>query len=149
MSIYEHSSSVLQRELRRKDSGPCPDCGEPDPAAMTKHGACYACHLAATGKADVEAHHATGRKNGPETVTVPANLHRALSESQAVWPAVLKANPDRDPLVTVAQIVRAVADWSAWLSARCERISDWLLALALWLRGRLGDRWWGEVAPLW
>ncbi len=149
MSLSHHSSPELQRQLRGKESEPCPVCGEPNPAALTKHGVCYACHLAASGKPDVEAHHPIGRKNGPETITVPANLHRALSEGQAVWPAALRTNPEHDPLVTIAQIVRAVADWAVWLAVRCERISDWLLALALWLRDRLGPHWWTEVAPLW
>ena len=149
MTDHPTMSSPLRREMRRKDADPCAMCGEPDAAAMTRHGVCYACHRAAIGKPEVEAHHPTGRKNGPETIPVPANLHRALSASQAIWPSGLKTNPARDPLITVAQVVRAVADFAAWLAWRGERISDWLLALALWLVARLGDRWWTELAPLW
>jgi len=142
-------SPALQRELRRKHHDPCPRCGEPNPAAITKAGICYACDLLARGRNQTEQHHPIGRKNGTETLTMPANMHRALSEAQATWPEPLRTNPEHDPLICIAQVIRAVADFSAWLAARGERISDWLLALSLWLRERIGLHWWMEMAPLW
>lgn len=142
-------SPELRRELQRKDRGPCPRCNEPHPSAMTKHGVCYACFLAASGKKQVEQHHPIGRRNGTETVTMPANLHRALSAAQFGWPDLLKTNPEGDPLITFAQILRAVGDFAEWLAERAERMSDWLLALSIWLRSRLGGQWWADFTPLW
>jgi hypothetical protein len=43
---------------------------------------CYECRCLKRGKTPVERHHIYGRENGPETIPLPGNFHRLLTDLQ-------------------------------------------------------------------
>lgn len=126
----------------------CPRCSWEELPALTKDAngvLCYECRCAEPGRATVEQHHHAGRANDPATVPVPGNLHRELSERQHDWPAEVRRNPERDPLLWLAAACYGLRDHLAWWAAWLARVADWLVALARELRDRSGPAWWMEL----
>lgn len=120
-------------------------CGETDPRCLTVSGdgvQCYACQAHAAGKAATERHHPAGRHNLRETVPMPNNEHRILSDMQQDWPTTTLRNPHRSPLLQAAAVIRG---WRDVLILIVERTIGWvppfLEALDAWLSVQLGDRW--------
>lgn len=123
----------------------CLICGETTQAALvtTADGIrCYECHCQERGKATVEAHHHLGRAIDPSTVTIPGNIHRALSDSQCDWPSDARQNPERDPLRWIAAGLYGLHDHLAWWLDWLQRLATWSLELADALRTRHGVQWW-------
>ena len=132
----------------------CARCGHPDAAGLCARDGerlCYECLLAADEQPTVEQHHVLGRKNGEETVTTPGNLHRHLSARQREWPTSLREDVSRDPLLTLAALLRSFADFASYAACYFYRFSDWLLALYHALVEKFGPRWWEgfDLGPLW
>jgi hypothetical protein len=75
----------LDRRLRRfPASAHCVDCGERNRLLLSRAGkqvVCYGCRQKRRGRPPREAHHLGGRP-GDLTASVPANLHRLLTELQ-------------------------------------------------------------------
>ena len=107
---------------------------------------CPECFNRLTGKPDTEGHHVLGREYPADVVTLPANLHRFITQQQSKWPASVK-NPT-DPLLVIAAILRAIGDFAAWVAKYAERLSDWLIALFHLLSEAMPD-YATRLAPLW
>jgi hypothetical protein len=144
--MYSPDSRRMTQDARRSV---CPACGALE--VLTRRAVCYECDCRARGASEIEDHHILGIVNSDDTVPVPVNMHRALTRSMAVWPESLRSNPEHDPLITIAQIIRALADIARWFAERGERISDWLLLLSEFLNQRFGRRWYADkrFEPLW
>lgn len=112
---------------------------------------CYECRSAEQGRTTIEGHHIMGKAIDPATVPVPGNVHRWLSDRQLDWPAELRTNPERDPLVWLAQALRGLTDHLAWWVGILDGLARWLAALSASLRERHGLTWWSElgVPSLW
>lgn len=99
----------------------------------------------------MEEHHILGEDNDPATIGTPGNQHRVQEAMKLDWPAAVRYNADRDPLLWLAGGACSLRDhlaiWVEWLG----RIALWLVALAEALRERFGTKWWQElgVGPLW
>jgi hypothetical protein len=113
---------------------------------------CYECAQVRDGKPTVEDHHLLGRAVDPvTTIPLPGNAHRVVSELQRDRPPELATNPERDPLVWLAQMCHALKDhltyWVEWL----DRVADFLLGLAKAQREKFGGRWWErlDLPSLW
>jgi hypothetical protein len=150
------SQDALNRAVRTtrraRSLGPdarCAWCGWAEVTALVrrKRGGhfvilCYECAQAGDGKRTVEDHHPLGRANDATTIAVPGNAHRALSDLQLDRPKLLRDNPERDPLIWLAQMCQALKEhftyWVEWL----DRIAAWLIALSQRLREQFGTAWW-------
>jgi hypothetical protein len=121
----------------------CP-CGETDPRCLitTPTIQCYACAARDAGQGVTEAHHLAGQHNRPETVPIPNNEHRILSDMQQDWPTATLRNPHGSPLLQAAAAIRG---WLDVLVLILERTVGWvpalLEALDAWLCARLGTAW--------
>ncbi len=123
----------------------CAQCGWTDLTALTKANGqvlCYECQSVRHGRATVEDHHMLRRANDPATVPVPGNLHRSLSDRQDDWPADLRTNPERDPLVWLAQACRGLGDHLAWWAKILLAVAMWFIDLAKALQREHGATWW-------
>lgn len=69
----------------------------------------------------MDRHHIAGENNSPLTISIPANLHRLLSERQYDWPRRMLENPDGDLLIEVAGMVQGFIDLMDCLLDRCLR----------------------------
>ncbi len=143
----DRAARAAQRSRRLGPDPRCP-CGWADPRALHREGdaiECYECAYARRGRPTTEEHHTVGRENDPTTVPVPGNAHRVLSELQREWPAAVRSNAERDPLLWLAGAALSLRDhlqvWVGWLAA----VALWLVAVADKLRERLGERWWEEL----
>lgn len=126
----------------------CERCGWVEPTALTRTNGlvlCYECLSIDKGRATVEENHILGKSNDPATVTVPGNQHRELSDNQLDWPDGLRSNPERDPLVWLAQGCQGMSDHVAWWATRLARLAVWLFALAVALRREHGGAWWAVL----
>jgi hypothetical protein len=136
----------LAAKQRRVGDGARCACGETDPRCLTRNGdiiRCYECAQIDAGRSPIEQHHVAGRRNSAQTVPIPANEHRILSDWQLDWhPATLR-NPDGSPVLSAAS---AVEGWLNVLRLIIERtvgwIPDFLVRVDAWLREHLGDRYW-------
>ena len=132
----------------------CARCRWADPTALTRSGdtvLCYECQRSDKGRRNVEDHHILGRANDPATVPVPGNLHRQLSDSQHDWLGGLRTNPNRDPLVWLAQGCQGASDHVAWWARILAGLAVWLLGLAAALQRIHGVTWWASlgIPSLW
>jgi hypothetical protein len=109
-----------RRSRKVRTLGPnarCWKCDYTDVTALQwKHGKiwCYECASAEEGRPTVEEHHVLGRTNDPAMVSIPGNLHRALSDAQEDWPKATRYNRDGDQLRRIAAYLRARRDVAAW-----------------------------------
>lgn len=141
--------SSIRAERKRQnlgDNATCAKCGEADARCLTKKGksvACYACQNARDGRATVERHHLAGQRNLTDTVAIPANDHRVLSDLQQDWPDGILRNPTGNPLIKASAAIRG---WLNVLRLIIERtvgwIPDFLERLDEWLREKLGESYW-------
>jgi hypothetical protein len=144
----EALDAMLRQDQRRRRFGEgarCSKCGYPDSEAFQLEGQavlCYECACLAQGKSPVEQHHILGRANSKETVPMPGNIHRWMSERQGDWAEELQRNVWRDPVLTIASVILAITDFAAWVARHGEQLSDWLLQLRAWLVAQYGSRWW-------
>jgi hypothetical protein len=131
----------------------CARCGYVGDKLCQRNGEtlCYECVLTEDGQPTVEDHHALGRKNSADTVTVPGNLHRYLSARQRAWPNSLRENVGRDPLLSLAALLRSFADFASYAVRYFYRFSDALVALYHALVEKLGPDYWTDLGlgPLW
>jgi hypothetical protein len=124
-------------------------CDETNPFAFTGVEPDLWCYFHAPGRAGrtgVEDHHLKGQHNDPaDKVAIPVNDHRVLSARQRLWPVETLRNPDGSPLLVAAAALRGWLD-VLWLII--ERTVGWIPALLeqldVWLRERVGPRWWDE-----
>src|SRR5262249_1124547 len=125
----ESLDAVLREDQRRRRFGEdarCSECGYPDSEAFQLEGQtvlCYECACLREGKSPIEQHHVLGRANSEETVPMPGNIHRWLSELLRDWPEELLRNVWRDPLLTIAAVIRAITGFAAWIARHGERLS--------------------------
>jgi hypothetical protein len=89
-------------------------------------------------------HHIAGEANGPITVPVPVNEHRAeLSPGQYDWPRETLENPEGCPLLKGAAHIRGFRDWVVNL---IDRVLLWVAEALEWLHTylieELGPKWW-------
>jgi hypothetical protein len=112
---------------------------------------CYECVLIEDGERTTEDHHPLGRDNSNDVVATPGNLHRFLDARKREWPASLKANVSRDPMLTLAALLRAYADFAEYAARYFRRFSDWLVALHHSLIETFGPTWPARLnlGPLW
>jgi hypothetical protein len=103
------------------------------------------------GQPTTEEHHVIGRNNNDDVVTTPGNLHRFLDAKKRQWPPSLRANVKRDPLLSIAAVIRAYADFAEYAARYFRRFSDWLVALHHALVETFGAQWWMrfDLGPLW
>jgi hypothetical protein len=157
----EALNRAVRTTRRARSLGPdsrCVRCGCTEVTALVrrKRGGhhvilCYECAQARAVRRTIEGHHLLGKVNDSATIPVPGNAHRALSDLQLDRPAALRDNPDRDPLVWLAQMCEALKEhfiyWVEWL----DRIAAWLLALSQRLRAQFGAAWWTLLGlpPFW
>jgi hypothetical protein len=148
------NDNVIRRDARhaRRQRALGPDavcaCGEKDLRCLleTDEGVqCYACRSLHAGRSGTERHHVAGRHNLAETVPIPNNEHRILSDMQQDWPMGTLRNQDGSPLLQVAAAIRG---WIDILELILERTIGWipcfLEVLDAWLCRMLGPAW-GEA----
>ncbi len=141
--------SIVRQERKRRSLGDCnrcESCGEIDPRCLSRvdgEARCYACQQEQAGKSAVENHHIAGQHNSPETVPVPANDHRVLSDRQINWPDKTLRNPEGSPLLMAAAVIRG---WLDVLRLIIERTAGWIPAFLeqvdAWLSEHLGHGYW-------
>jgi hypothetical protein len=125
----------------------CTFCGEPRPEALIAGSnpmICFACDRAKNGSATMDNHHVAGEANGPITIPVPVNDHRAeLSPAQYDWPRETLENPDGSPLLKAAAHIRGFSDTVLYL---IEQGLLWVAEALEWLHAhlveQLGPKWW-------
>lgn len=155
-------SPELEKIISAQSRGSCRECGETAPAAITKSGLCYECDCRRRGRPTVEEHHPRGRAH-PETIEVPGNPHKVISEKERVRPAILK-KPSDDPLLEAARLAAIISEQAETINeckhkCNCDCHSKWreefiafiaksgkwivnmLLALAGWLTKKFGKNW--------
>lgn len=148
---------ATRRSTRRRVVGTgatCERCGWTDPVALTRTDArvlCYECRCAEGGTTPTEQHHHLGRAVDAATIPIPGNIHRDLSDRQRDWPAGVRTNPQRDPVLWLAAALLGLRDHLAWWVSWLDRIADGLIALGDRLRAHHGERWWEAlgVDPVW
>jgi hypothetical protein len=99
-------------------------CGEAETFALIegrKPATCFECDRLKKGESIMDRHHIAGRNNSPLTISIPANLHRILSERQHDWARRLLENPDGDSLIEIAGMVQGLIDLLDCLLERCLR----------------------------
>jgi hypothetical protein len=92
-------------------------------------------------------HHITGKANGPITIGIPVNDHRAeLTVAQQDWPAETLENPDGSPLRAGAASIRGFVDTHIYLiKTLLLWIADMLEMLDTFLAPTLGPKWWEDT----
>ncbi len=136
------------RAQRRVGIGACcASCAERRPEALTtgsKPIACAKCQRIRKGKTTVDRHHVAGKNNSPVTIEVPVNDHRAiLSPAQQDWPRKTLENPDGDPVLAGAAIVRGFIDTAVYLLRELLlRVARMLEFLSGYMKENLGSQWW-------
>jgi len=153
----------MSDERRRRllgDDAVCTQCGCADLAALQRdrEGAiiCYECACKRDGRSTVERHHPIGRMLD-ETIEMPGNDHRCLSDAQRRWPAGVLTNDTHDPLMFAAGMVLALRDCATvlrgdadtparrfmdWLATHADQLAGWLWLLQAKLSTALGPTWW-------
>jgi hypothetical protein len=108
---------------------------------------CYECAQATSHRPTTELHHVIGKENDPDLVIeVPGNEHRALSDLQQDWPAEIRHNPGRDPLLVLAALCRSLKDHLQLWVDLISQVASWLVALSKRLQADYGIRWWEVLA---
>ena len=119
----------------------CLLCGENDQDALVQIAVCREDLAILRGSSPIENHHPEGKANGDEVVSLPANVHAAITALQSRWPAALRS-PSHDPLVRIARRELAMQNFLGWYLKACRRDPAWLLALALTQQDEQGPEWW-------
>jgi hypothetical protein len=123
-----------------------PDCNESDPLTLTGTDPdilCYECRARLQGRSPVERHHPDGQQNSPDTVPIPGNDHRILSDYQKDWPVDTLRNPNESPLLRASAALRGFLNVLQHLIYRILGwIPDFLEGLDDALVRSLGAQWW-------
>jgi hypothetical protein len=110
-------------------------CGEAETFALIEGrepATCVECDRLKRGESVMDRHHIAGRNNSPLTISIPANLHRLLSERQYDWPQGMLENPDRHALIRIAAMLQGFIDLLDCLVDRCLRpIPTMLMRIAV------------------
>ena len=122
-------------------------CGEKRPEALiagSNPTICAACKRIKEEKTALDNHHIPGKANGPTTIPIPVNDHRAeLSVAQFDWPKETRENPDGSPLLAGAASIRGFVDTVIYL---IKNLLLWgpkmLETLDQFLAEKLGPKWW-------
>jgi hypothetical protein len=99
-------------------------CGETETFALIdgrKPATCVECDRLKRGKSIMDRHHIAGRNNNPLTISIPANLHRLLSERQYDWPKQMLENSEGNLLIEIAGKSQGFIDLLDCLLDRCLR----------------------------
>jgi len=158
----EALNRAVRTTSRARSLGPdarCARCGCTDVTALIRPKStkgrrrilCYECTQAQDGKRTVEDHHLLGQANDEATIPVPGNAHCVLTDLQRDHPKALRTNPERDPLIWLAQLCHSVKDVFTYCVEWLDRIADWLLALSGGLQAQFGRAWWNalDLPPFW
>jgi hypothetical protein len=135
------------RAQRRNGVGAvCTDCGQDDPqklVARSRPKRCHDCYELKHGRKPKQDHHLGGKTNSKATVEVSTNDHQGiLSDAQRDWPIETLRNPDGSPLLSLAGMLRGIADFLGELVTKWLRQgAQFLEKLDAWLREKHG-RWW-------
>ncbi|HEV3334761.1 MAG TPA: hypothetical protein VG096_27425 [Bryobacteraceae bacterium] len=80
---------------------------------------CAACKRKREGKSVLDDHHVRAAANGPETLPVPVNDHRArLSIDQYDWPKDTLENPTANTLLAAAASIRGHINTNLYLTEK-------------------------------
>jgi hypothetical protein len=88
-------------------------CGETETFALIegrRPATCVECDRLKRGKSIMDRHHIAGKNNNPLTISIPANLHRVLSERQYDWPKRMLENPKGNLLIETAGMLQGFID---------------------------------------
>lgn len=128
----------------------CATCGYNNPIGLEQSpdgSRCYECASAVRGRSTVEAHHILPRGVSPETVDVPGNMHRELSEKQRDTPVALIDAARTNPLAMVTLILIGLRDYLAIVLTWLTRGINFLRDLFAHLEDELGPEWWAKLRP--
>jgi hypothetical protein len=79
----------------------------------------------------MDKHHIAGKANSPVTVPVPVNDHRAeLNAAQYDWPKETLENPDANPNLKKAALIRGLIDLMNYLPDELRPVAELLESLA-------------------
>lgn len=147
MSItrLQQEARAFRRSERFSQDAVCSQCGERSLIVLipgSQPTMCYRCRTVQEGNSGLEAHHIDGQHNNEDTVLLPANEHRLLSELQRDWPVETLLNSDSSPLLKMAAGMRGFLDM---LKLLIDRVLGWipttLEALDAALRRMHGNYW--------
>lgn len=128
----------------------CATCGYSNPVGLEQSPEgprCYECASTQRNRSTVEAHHILPRGVSPETVDVPGNLHRELSEKQRDTPVELIDAARTNPLAMVTLILIGLRDYIAIIVTWLTRGINFLRDLIAHLEAELGPEWWTKLRP--
>jgi hypothetical protein len=140
-----HAANAAMRRAnraRRIPDGATCACGYAEAVALHRHGAgwqCYRCAQVSHGKASVEDHHILGRAIDSTTISLPANLHRELTDMQHDLPPEIR--DASDPLALTILLLKSVQDFFQVVARKLGSVLSWLLRLWEVLRERFGLNW--------
>ena len=109
ISVYQRKTKAARRA---GENARC-TCGEQNPHALItgkKTKVCFECKNRSDGKGTTEKHHIAGKANSPITISIPLNVHRALSMDQLDWPTETLRNPSGNQLLKIAGSIRGFID---------------------------------------
>lgn len=132
---------------RRVGCGAKCACGETRPEALIAGRnpvTCAACQRRRRGRKTVDNHHVAGKTNGPVTIPIPVNDHRAaLSVAQYGWPRETLENSEGSPLLAAAGQIRGYVDTNDYLAETLLLPrAEMLETLNGFLVSQFGPRWW-------
>lgn len=136
----------ITRRARLPENARCRVCEFDDALQQDGEGViCYECASAAAGRATCERQHLLGRKNDSATIGLSGNIHRVVDDLKYDWPANVRRNVSRDPLLWIAALMLAARDLAAFCVDRAQQVADWLSLCSDALRERFGERWWETI----
>jgi len=143
-ATIEQAARRGARAAKLGQTARCASCGTDDlvilqQATLTL---CPECRLRLQGKSATELHHIAGRHNDPTTVSVPANVHGALTDRQHDWPPATLRNPEGSPLRYFAAWIRGLLDHLRHALAKADLLVAFLERLDDALTNAHGTRWW-------
>jgi hypothetical protein len=104
---------------------------------------CYECRAKQQGRRQIEGHHVAGRSNRNDTVPIPGNDHRILSDDQSDWPIQTLRNLNGSPALQAAACIRG---WLDTLKLIIDHTMGWIPPFLEWLDAALcayiGEQWW-------
>lgn len=135
----------------------CASCGESRPEALivgSKPMTCAMCKRIMKGMDPLDKHHIAGKANSPITIKIPVNDHRAiLSVAQYEWPRKTLENPNGDPLLARAAILRGIADTISYYAYLAQKLLPWIAEIlesfSDSFEKNFGARWWASTPFTW
>ena len=143
-AITAHSRQVRQERMHGKNAK-CKECGQTNPAVLvfSRPKLCQDCFAQRSDRSTIEQHHPAGAANFDHIVTLPANVHRILSDKQNDWNRETLQNPEQDPLLRAAAAVRGFSETcKAMIDSLLYWVGEFLEQLSEWLCDERGSYWW-------